>query len=313
VDDVRRLRVRVGGVAGSVQLQRAEWQATKSREEEQRREETSGDKSILRALQAAPRFYEGLPACPPATASTHSTPAIPPAPPLPGREQARPRGQLAFLSLAAARAPQCTANHGAMTRRGWARGALVGASGGGHGCCCRRRGGVGLPGWLSSSWLKLDPVLPRLACPLSPRPSHPLPQPGHQHRTLRYASTTRRCYSHTLPNMEIMYKRSPPLHKNQEFQECCHPTPCLPCTSIEHLERQMNQYVPSCSCPLKTKGILRCCIRLARCYTITFASKLTGIGEAGFPCRLRRQLLRWLHSEPDRWCGARLLRHQRLR
>jgi hypothetical protein len=135
VDDVCRLRVRVGGVAGSVQLllRRTEWQATKSREKEERREETRGDKSISRALQAAPRFYEGLLACPPATASTHPTPAIPPAPPLPGREQARPRGQLAFLSLAAARAPQCTANHGAMTRRGWARGASVGASGGGHG------------------------------------------------------------------------------------------------------------------------------------------------------------------------------------
>jgi hypothetical protein len=103
--------------------------AERKRRDERRRE----DKSILGALQAAPRFYEGLPACPPATASTHPTPAIPPAPPLPGREQARPRGQLAFLSLAAARAPQCTANHGAMTRRGWARGASVGASGGGHG------------------------------------------------------------------------------------------------------------------------------------------------------------------------------------
>jgi hypothetical protein len=273
-----------------------------------RREETRGDKSILRALQAAPRFYEGLPACPPATASTHPTPAIPPAPPPPGREQARPRGQLAFLSLAAARAPQCTANHGAMTRRGWARGASVGASGGGHGGCCRRRGGVGLPGWLSSSWLKLDPVLPRLC------PSHPLPQPAHPHHTLRYVcfNNTPLLFSHTTQHGNYVQTFCPP-HKNQEFQECCHPTPYLPCTSIEHLERHMNQYPPSCSCSLKTKGILRCCIRLATCYTITFTSKLTGIGEAGFPCRLRRQLLRRLHSEPDRWCRSRLLRHQRLR
>jgi hypothetical protein len=179
--------------------------AERKRRDERRRE----DKSILGALQAAPRFYEGLPACPPATASTHPTPAIPPAPPLPGREQARPRGQLAFLSLAAARAPQCTANHGAMTRRGWARGASVGASGGGHGGCCRRRGGVGLPGWLSSSWLKLDPVLPRLARPLSPPATLCPSLVTGTTRCAMYASTTRRCYSHTLPNMEIMYKRSP--------------------------------------------------------------------------------------------------------
>jgi hypothetical protein len=212
-----------------VRLQRAGWQATKSREKEQReRGERRRDKSISRALQAAPWFMK---ACPPARLPQ----------PLPTRllllhrTTARPRGQLAFLSLAAARALQCTANHGAMTRRGWARGASVGASGGGNGGCCRRRGGVGLPGWLSSSWLKLDPVLPPLSRPPVPA-ALSLPQPGHRHHTLRYASTTRRCYSHTLPNMEIMYKRSPLPTRIKNFKSAATLPHAMPCHAM-HIYR----------------------------------------------------------------------------